>query len=367
MPHPLIAFDLTPLQNAHRFRGIGTYVRGLASRLAAQTEIALEFWAWSGPLDIQINPPHQLVATRRFPMPEYRGAWFFARIAMRWRALRSEVHAVHVTDPNALTLLPGRTLMSTAYDLIPLKDGVERLRPIARAGYRSYLKTLRRVDTIFAISEQTAGDLHARLHVPASRIKLARPGIDLPAAGSASIAPNHPYFLFLGGPNPNKNLAIVLDAMRLAPDLHEELIVGGYWLPSQLEALDREIDSRGLHGRVHHVGFVPSAALVDLLQRSTAVIVPSLQEGFGLPVAEGLAAGALVVHSSIPVLEEISEGAALTFDPGSHEGLAECLRRTSDEALSREVRRRGLARARKLTWDAAVDETLAVYRSALRN
>src|SRR5438270_4123031 len=76
---PEIAFDLTPLQNAHRYRGIGTYVRGLAQRLAAQTEIPIEFWSWEGAAPIDTPPPHTSLAIRRPPMPQYRGAWLFAR------------------------------------------------------------------------------------------------------------------------------------------------------------------------------------------------------------------------------------------------------------------------------------------------
>jgi alpha-1,3-rhamnosyl/mannosyltransferase len=102
------------------------------------------------------------------------------------------------------------------------------------------------------------------------------------------------------------------------------------------------------------------------MRRATALVVPSRLEGFGLPVGEGLAAGAAVVHSRIPVLEETSAGAALTFDPNSAEELAGSLRRASgDQLLNRDLRARGLRRAKNLTWDAAVERTLAAYRTVL--
>ena len=364
---PAIAFDLTPLQNSHRFRGIGTYVRGLARRLVSQTEVPIEFWAWSGDIELDVSPPHHLVSMRRFPMPAYRGAWAFAQAAMRWRIVRSRCTAVHITDPNGLVHTGGRTVITTAYDLIPYKEGLRGMGIIARTGYRSYLGALRHADRILAISQQTADDLSERLAIPRQRIRLARPGVDLPAAAVASTTPERPYFLFLGGPNPNKNLPVLLEAMEVAKELPQELVVAGHWLPFQVENLRRTISAKGLEGRVRHAGFVPPAGLVPLMREATALVVPSLSEGFGLPVAEGLAAGALVIHSRIPVLEEISEGAALVFDPTSAIELAACLREAADPAGSKMLRERGLQRARGLTWDAAVAATIETYRSALRS
>jgi alpha-1,3-rhamnosyl/mannosyltransferase len=102
------------------------------------------------------------------------------------------------------------------------------------------------------------------------------------------------------------------------------------------------------------------------MRDATALVIPSLHEGFGLPVAEGLAAGAVVLHSDLSVLRETSAGAALTFAPRSIPELAACLRQAAgDSDLTESLRTRGLERARSLTWDAAVETTLAAYRAAL--
>ncbi len=299
-------------------------------------------------------------------MPEYRGAWFFARLAMRRRARMSQVNAVHVTDPDALTPLAKRRLFATVYDLIPLKQGLSRRQVIANVGYRSYLRALRQVETLFAISEHTSIDLVEMLHIPANRILVARPGVELSVSSDHPVNHTRPYFLFLGGPNPNKNLAVLLDAMTMCPELPEELLIAGHWLPKQVAALDARLDALGLRGRARHVGFVPDGELMGLMTDATAAVIPSLHEGFGLPVAEGLAAGAVVVHSRLPVLEETSGGAALTFDPRSASELAACLRRAAGDAgMSSDLRKRGLRRAQQLTWDSAIETTLAAYRAAL--
>ena len=366
MSAPAIAFDATPLQNGHRYRGIGTYVRGLANGLLRQSEFPIEFWGWAGPDLIEVPPPHRAVGLRRFPMPDYRGAWLFAQLAMRRRAATSHVRVVHITDPDALTPLPKRMLLTTAYDLIPLKQGIPLRRLVARLGYTAYLRALRSADLVFAISDYTASDLVEQLKIPRRRIIVARPGIDLLPSPADSSRAARPYFLFLGGPNPNKNLAVLIDAVASCPDLPEELLIAGHWLPKQIAQLDAELKARAMQTRVRHIGFVPGAELTGLMRRATAMVIPSLYEGFGLPVGEGLAAGALVVHSRIPVLEEVSAGAAMTFDPSSPDELAACLRRAaSDSRLAAQLRELGVKRAESLTWDAAVEATLGAYRATL--
>lgn len=367
MAEPAIAFDLTPLQNAHRYRGIGTYVRGLASRLMAQSDMPLEFWGWAGDHLMPIPTPHRTLLLPRPPMPEYRGAWFFSQLAMRRRAARSQVRAVHITDPQALTALPRRLLLTTVYDLIPLKQGMGRRRVLARAGYDSYLKALHRSDVLFAISEQTAGDLVEMLRISATKIKVARPGVDAGPAPTKSIPRTRPYFLYLGGPNPNKNLGVLLDAIAQTKDLAEELRIAGKWLPKQVAALEAKVNATILRDRVRHDGFVPAEELPALMHDATALVIPSLMEGFGLPVAEGLAVGALVIHSRLPVLEETSRGGALTFDPASASELATCLRRAAtDRQLGDSLRAMGRERAAQITWDDAVETTLATYEAILR-
>lgn len=297
-------------------------------------------------------------------MPEYRGAWLFALISMKRRARLSTVRAVHITDPQALTTLGMRKLMATVYDLIPLKQGFDRRRLLSWAGYQMYLHALKRVNTYFAISEQTAGDLIKLLGIPPDRIVVAPPGIDPPAKVPARSPFVRPYFLYLGGPNPNKNLSVLLAAMARCPDLAEELFIAGRWLPKQVSVLDIELRSRGLMGRVRYLGFVPDEELLALMVGATALVVPSKDEGFGLPVGEGLAAGAAVVHSRIAVLEETSAGAALTFEPDSAEELAACLRRVAgDLRLAAELRRLGIERSVALNWDLAFERTMATYRA----
>jgi len=206
----------------------------------------------------------------------------------------------------------------------------------------------------------------ARLSVPQDRVVLAVPGIEIPGENDLPEPPlRGPFFLFVGSPDPHKNLGVLLEALAAFP-LPERLAIVGAWPEASLAELRERVAAAGLAGRVVHLGFVDAATLLSLYRAATAVVVPSLIEGFGLPVAEALAAGAPVIHSRLPVLEEVSAGDAMTFAPTSAAELAGCLRRLSEDAgLRADLRDRGLRRARLLTWTAAVENTLAAYRRAV--
>jgi glycosyltransferase involved in cell wall biosynthesis len=357
-----VAFDVTPLQNGHRGRGIGTYVRGLAARLLEQQAVPIEFWGWDDNLPFgPLPPPHRALWLPRLGVPRTRFPSLL-RSAMRIRLSLSRAAAVHLTDPNSLITSHRRTILTTVYDLIPLHQGPGA----GGSAYRAYLARVRSAATVFAISQATAEDVVARLSVPQDRVVLAPPGVEIPAEVALPQPPlQGPYFLFVGSPDPHKNLALLLEALA-SGSLPERLAVVGGWPESSLAELRAKVEAAGLRGRVEHLGFVDATTLLSLYRSATAVVVPSLIEGFGLPVGEALAAGAPVIHSRLPVLEEVSAGEALTFSPASAEELAGCLARLSGDAqLRTDLRERGLRRARSLTWTAALESTLATYRRAV--
>jgi glycosyltransferase involved in cell wall biosynthesis len=354
-----VAFDVTPLQNGHRGRGIGTYVRGLANHLLEQETVPIELWGWADHLPFDRVPaPHRALWLPRLGVPRTRFPALL-RHAMRIRMGLSRAAAVHLTDPNSLISSHRRSILTTVYDLIPLRQGPEA----GGSAYQAYLARVRAAATVFAISQATAEDVVARLSVPQERVVLAVPGIEIPGATEVPEPPlRGPYFLFVGSPDPHKNLDVLLAALATG-ELPERLAMVGGWPEASLRELRGRVEAAGLGQRVDHLGFVESATLLALYRSATAVVVPSLLEGFGLPVAEALAAGAPVIHSRLPVLEEVSAGAALTFEPTSAAELAACLARlSSDPALRADLRIRGLERARALTWARAVAGTVAAYQ-----
>ena len=358
-----MAFDLTPLQNGNRLRGIGRYVEGLGRRLAAQRELPIEFWGWDDPPPFEIKPPHRALWLPRLRSPRNRWSWLLAPIGMRIRRRLSRVSMVHITDPRAYLPLPGITL-TTVYDLIPLLDPESRPRGGEGRAYRRYLDRLKRADGLFAISTQTADDLRAQLAIPPPTLWIAPPGVERPPADDGTADSAAPYFLYIGSPGPHKNLAVLIEAFSRTQGLPERLVLVGSWYGPNLVMLKQWLTRYGLpKGRVSYEGFVPDLELRRLIRGATAVVIPSRREGFGLPLAETLAAGGVAVHSRIAVLSEVAGPAALSFDPASPQELAEQLSRVSrDPQLRAELRALGLERAAGLSWQPTLELTLAVYR-----
>lgn len=338
-------------------------MRGLALQLLEQETVPIEFWGWT---DDRPFPP---------PPPPHRGLWLprlgiprtrfpaLLRASMRVRQRLSGASAIHITDPNALIYGDRRPLLTTVYDLIPL----HQLQP-ETPSYKRYLEMVRAAAAVFAISEATARDVITTLKTPPDRVILAQPGITIPAEAELPVPPvTGPYFLYVGSPDPHKNLEVLIRAMALGQDLPDHLVIVGNWPESSLAALHARAEQTAeLRGRIQHLGYVDPLTLASLYRSATAVVVPSLTEGFGLPVGEAMAAGAPVIHSRLKVLEEVSAGNALTFTATSESELAGNLRRVSaDPQLRSSLRARGIRRARSLTWTGAVERTLAAYGDAL--
>jgi glycosyltransferase involved in cell wall biosynthesis len=125
------------------------------------------------------------------------------------------------------------------------------------------------------------------------------------------------------------------------------------------------IRDRGVGDRVHRLGRVGDAQLAALYTGCLAVCVPSLAEGFGLTVLEGLAAGAPVVASDLPVLREVAGDAAVYATPGEPEAWTAALERlVGDGGLRRDLAARGAAAAAPFTWQRTAASTRGAYERA---
>jgi glycosyltransferase involved in cell wall biosynthesis len=111
---------------------------------------------------------------------------------------------------------------------------------------------------------------------------------------------------------------------------------------------------------------VSPADLAAWYRKSMIFAFPSLDEGFGMPILEAMAAGAPVITSNRSALPEVAGDAALLVDPEDTAALASALRNlTENEELRRDLAQRGICRARSFTWKNAVRETWQVYRELL--
>jgi glycosyltransferase involved in cell wall biosynthesis len=297
---------------------------------------------------------HETQLLGRVPLDQ---AW------LPWAAARARVDLLHTLASPTPVLWRGRAAL-TVHDAAPW------LHPdAADPGTRWYLRplypqALSRAEAIFTVSAAARDDLVRAAGAPAERIHVVPNGVDpLFFEARAHEGPRAPYLLAVGTFEPRKNLPLLLEVLRRlrreGRDL--SLVVAGR------QAWTHSLPVGDLVPHVRLVGTVPDEELAALYAGATCFVMPSLHEGFGLPVAEAMAAGVPVVASDIPALRELGGETVRYADPHDAESFAEAVRRALDDregSLLRAAAARG--RARRFSWQETARATLAVYRQVVR-
>ncbi|OQO90214.1 glycosyl transferase [Saccharomonospora piscinae] len=259
--------------------------------------------------------------------------------------------AVHAPTPLAPPRAPrGRSLSVTVHDTVPWTHPGTLTARGARWHRAMVARAVRRADAVFVPTRAVAGDLARRLTV---RAPLHVAGHGVTDLGAPEPVPGLPerYVLAVGTVEPRKGLDVLVAAMAApaAPDVPLLLVGRPGWGGLDPERLAAE---HGLApGRVRLLGGLGDAELATVLAGASVVAVPSLAEGFGLPVLEAMAAGVPVVHTDDPALAEVSAGAAVVVPRGDANALAAGLRRVLAEPhLAAELAAAGAARAADFTW-----------------
>ena len=178
--------------------------------------------------------------------------------------------------------------------------------------------------------------------------------------------PDH-FLIHVGTIEPRKNLTRLVEALH---HLRSEglriplLVVGGKgWLS---EGLYQKLEELEMRDAVHFSGYVPAPDLPLLYCAARAAVMPSVYEGFGLPVLEAMACGTPVASSNCSSLPEIGGQAAQFFDPYSVEEMAAVIGTIwTDSEMRAEMKQDGLAQAARFSWDRAAQETQKVYETVL--
>lgn len=326
----------------------------------------------------------------RFPFHDYRHALpgVYSHLLLAAFVARYRPDVYHVPGGLAPAAFGGRTVV-TVHDLAIYQH--PEWFPTQRVS-RDFLypRMLTAAHRIIAVSRATRRELVKRFKIPASRIAVVYPGVDvsgsLPyqedvfsdedAADSAELAARYhiarPYLLYLGTIEPRKNVAGLVSAYLAAWRRYRfvrnfDLLVAGAAAWGSRQAMRSiAVAERATRGQVRALGYVPHREKFALMRKAVAFCFPTLAEGFGLPVLEAMSLGTPVLTSELPVIREVAGNAVVRVNSSSAgamtQAIASLLR---SDARRAELSRAGIKKARAYHWEKTARETIRVYRDVI--
>ena len=349
--------------------GIGEYthelVRALATALApSDLDLSVFSSSWKDRLDIS-DPETSRVRRidRRWPVRTLNVAWH----RLGWPPVETlaghDFDVVHSMTP---LLVPSRRAAQviTIADLSFLKNP-SWTRAEVRRDYPALVHThARRAHAVVVMSNFVGAEVQRVLNVAPERIAVVEPGA--PGWTPRRAVPSHGYVLFIGTLEPRKNVGVLLDAFeRLVPRISADLVIAGKATAAAQPWLER-MRTPALADRVRHLGYVEADQRRALYEGASVLVLPSLDEGFGLPLLEAMTVGVPVVASNRGSLPEVVGGAGPLVDANDSQELAGAIERIlHDGAFASDCVAKGFERARAYRWDRAAQRTYKVYQQAI--
>lgn len=310
------------------------------------------------------RPP---VPVRALPLPRLAlyQAWH------RWRRpdVAMATGPVDVIHATAVAIPPRtRPIVLSLHDLAYLHEPAHFTPRGLRLFRRGLALAKAEADLVLCPSRATMADCE-QAGFEVARLRLVPLGVRIEPAGAEAVARVRRayrldrYVLSVGTMEPRKNLPLLLEAFRRQRGRDLQLVVVGPrgWN----ESLARHMD--GIADRVRLLGFVPAADLAALYAGASVFCLPSLREGFGLPILEAMAQGTPVVTSVGTSTEELATGAGLVVDPRDPDAVAGAIARVLDDAsVARGLAEAGRDRALQYPWAATARLVAAAYREVTR-
>lgn len=355
----VVAVDAGPLHGP--LSGVGTATAGLLDGLDGVASVEVLRYVLSARATLQPG-------VRRLPLPAGIAHRVWARAPIprvdRWLRPAQVVHGTnYVVPPSRLPRLV------SVYDCWFLRHPGE-VSPVVRRAGEVLRRAVRSGAVVHASSEATATEVRAllgtsRVHVVplgAPELRPSGPVADAPAA--AARFGGRPFVLALGTTERRKNLPTLVRAIgRLGEAVTVELVIAG-GDGDDLPAIEAAAAALPSPGRVHLLGRVDDATRDWLLANAAVLAYPSLDEGFGFPLLEAMAAGAPVVASTAGSIPEVAGDAAVLVDPADTDGLAAALRRVLEDSTERDrLVAAGRVQAGRFRWDETAKAMAALYHA----
>jgi glycosyltransferase involved in cell wall biosynthesis len=351
--------------------GAGEYthqlVRALAKLALQDLDLVLFSSSWKDRLQRTPDLNGVTIVDRRVPVAVLNFAWHRLGWPSAEVMTRQRFDITHSSHP---LLMPSRgaAQIVTIHDLDFLSHP-ERTRAEIRRDYPALVRShAHRADRILVPSVYTAGEVERQLGVPRDRMAVCPHGA--PGWTPRASAPERGYLLFIGTLEPRKNVGGLLDAYQVLLERGipvPELRLAGTATAAAAEWLER-IERAPLKGIVRHLGYVQPVDTRQLYEGARALVMPSFEEGFGIPVLEAMTLGVPVVAARRGSLPEVLGDAGLLVDPTNPAEIADAIARIlSDRESAAECAARGIARSAQFRWETTARRVYDTYREAIEH
>ena len=372
-------FDLRPFLREET--GVGTYLRNLLFQLARidrTNEYFLFSSSWKDRFPADKVPPFEHLKFRdcRLPVRVLNSLWQKRRRPYLDSFFRTDLDLTHSATP---LLLPTRgKKIITVHDIFFMDFPVLAGEEAGKVFFRLAAASFRDADGIVTSSATTAVEIVSRFALDERKVRTIPPGLDMrfledvpsaelkETANRLELPPS--FLLFVGAQVPRKNLVRFLDALKIV-HLH------GFQIPLILAGPEGEdsapirakADTLGMSRWIRTTGYIGEKDIRNLYRLATAFVLPSLCEGFGIPLLGAMASGVPVAASRVSAIPEVCRDAAVYFEPDNPESMAEkVISLLEDEDLRKKLVSRGKERARSFSWEKTALETLALYESVMQ-
>ncbi len=242
---------------------------------------------------------------------------------------------------------------------------------------RSTQRSIRAAAKIITVSEATRQDVLAYYTIAPENVIAIHHGVhrrfqplerDVVQATLNRYRLPEPFILCIGTLQRRKNIPRLIQAFYLLKQRHriphKLVLIGQQYRDLPEDEILGTITRLSLQQEVIWTGYVPDQDMPALINGADVFALPSLYEGFGMPVLEAMACGVPVACSNTSSLPEVAGDAAMLFDPYSVDNMAERLHQLlTDRDLHRAYREMGLMRAKKFSWELCAQKTLDVLTS----
>lgn len=358
-----IGFVLEPYEESHA-SGMGFVMSELLKEMLKQGS-EHEFIVYSTK---QVSPSfipgkYQVV---RLPQGFLKKWWWFL-------CMRKEVDALLFSAP-LLPLVPPRGIRSV---MICQELGSQKIRPMLRELPFTFLRdqilmrlSLTRTDAVAAASNATARDVRTFYSVPEDKLFVVYDGyqdLHMLAPGAPIDETFTSFFFFAGKVKYRKNVHGIAKAFvifKQRTNASTKLVIAGDYGGRYYREIMNILETGGVSQDVHFVGYVSGALMYSYYTKALAVVFPSLNEGFGMPIIEAMSLGTPVITSNISSMAEAAGEAALLVNPLDVEDISSAMKRVySDPSLRETLRTKGYERSKQFSWPKAAREFLTLVES----